>query len=687
MGFLRVVDERRLLLDSNTYDRMLKKCIALSSLTDGRRIHAHLIITGYRLCVFLANRLVEMYAKCGSLVDARNVFEKTPIRNVFSWNTMIAGYFKCGIIDDARQLFETMPERDEVSWNSMIAGYDRYGLPEEALNHYWQMLLEGIMPNTFTFASVLSACARLPAPKQGKRIHAHTIRTKCESNAFVGTALVDMYAKCGNTLDARQVFDRMAERSVVLWNAMITGYGQNGCDEEALKLFYQMQPTGAVPDQITLISVLSACTKNGRVEDARRVFDKMSHRNVSSWNAMIAGYTQNRHSGQALNLFSQMQRAGVKSDEVTFASVLTACASLAALQQGKQVHSLVIRTGFESSVFVGSALVDVYCKSGSADDAREMFDKMPERNVVSWNAMMAGYAQNGLGKAAIQLFEQMLRVDIKPTHITFIAVLSACSHAGLLEEGQRYFDSMHRDHCITPNAEHYACMIDLLGRAGLLDEAENLMNRAPFEPNACMWGALLGACRIHANLELGKRAAECLFELEPQSSGPYVLLSNIYAAAGRWADVAKVRKLMRERGVKKEPGCSWIEVKNIMHDFVVDDRSHPQTELIYTTLERLTEQIKEIGYVPDTSFVLHDVDKEHKEHILSYHSEKLAIAFGLLSTPHGTPLRIVKNLRVCGDCHTATKFISKIVEREIIIRDVIRFHHFKNGLCSCGNYW
>jgi pentatricopeptide repeat protein len=329
----------------------------------------------------------------------------------------------------------------------------------------------------------------------------------------------------------------------------------------------------------------------------------------------------------------------------------------------------------------------MYSKCGSIEDAFQTFDVMSERNVISWNAMIAGCAQHGCGKEALKLFAQMPQAGIEPDHISFVSALSACSHSGLVDEGLQLFDSMCRDYCIAPREVHYACMIDLLGRAGRLDEARDFMKTIPFAPDAYVWGALLGACRLYGNIDLGKHAAECLFQLEPHNAAKYVLLSNIYAAAGRWDDVAKVRKIMKDRGVQKQPGCSWIEVKNKVHTFMVEDKSHPQTEEIYSTLEELARQMEAAGYVPDTNFVLHDVEMEQKEHSLYHHSEKLAIAFGLISTLPGLPVRIIKNLRVCGDCHTATKFISKIVEREIIIRDANRFHHFKDGLCSCGDYW
>eukprot|EP01018_Ginkgo_biloba_P019525 Gb_02229 [translate_table: standard] len=676
--------------DNFTYTFLLKACASLSALREGEEIHCHV---------------------------AKNEFES----DVFVGNSLVALYAKCRRIEFARQLFDKMPKRDVVTWNTMIAGYVQNGYATEALTLFNQMRESGMKFNLVTVVSVLPACAHLAALQQGKLIHAFIIQRGFESDVVIGTALIDMYAKCGCLKIARHLFDQLFRKNVVSWSAMITGYAQNGHANEALKLFNQMQGEDVKPDSVTIVSVLLACgqlaalqqgkciygyilrkgfesdvvvgtalmdtyAKCGSIEIARRLFDKMPKRNVVSWNAMIAGYAQNGQANEALTLFNQMQLAGIKLDLGTMLSVLPACAHLAALQQGKWIHGYIIRSEFQSEV-VWTALIDMYAKCGAIENAWRLFIKMSTRDVVSWNAMIAGYGMHGYGQDALALFSQMLQTDIKPNDISFICILSACSHAGMVEEGRQCFDCMIQDYFITPSVEHYACMVDLLGRAGHLEEAHNLIKSMPLEPGASVWGALLGACRICCNIELGECVAERLLELEPEKAGRYVLLSNIYAAAGRWEDVGKVRTMMKERGVQKTPGCSLIEVHNRVHSFRVGDRSHPQSEKIYAMLETLTGQIKEAGYVPNTNFVLHDVEEELKENMLSSHSEKLAIAFGLINTSPGTPIQITKNLRVCGDCHSATKFISKIVRREIIVRDANRYHHLKDGVCSCGDYW
>eukprot|EP01018_Ginkgo_biloba_P025793 Gb_04079 [translate_table: standard] len=677
--------------DSVTMVSVLSACAHLGALERGSWIHDYIIKNGLDSDVFVQTALVDMYINRGK-------------------------------VENACQLFTKMSKRDVVSWNALIAGYTQTGYANEALTLFTEMQLADVKPNSTTMLSVLSACAQLGALQQGKWIHDYIVSCGFEADVSVGNSLVAMYAKCGRIEVARRVFDKMSERNVVSWSAMIAGYAQNGRASEALTLFNQMQLSSVNPNSITMVTVLSACahlgalqqgkwvheyivrcgfesdicvenalmamyTKCGSIEFARQLFNKMCKRNVVSWSAMIAGYAQNGHANEALTLFHHMQSADVKPNCVTIVSALSACAHLAALQQGKCIHNYILLNGFDSDVSVETALIDMYAKCGCVEVASRLFDKMPEKDIVSWNAMIAGYGMHGRGEDALAMVSQMQQTGMKPNHITFLGVLSACSHAGLVDEGWQYFDCMSQEYCITPRAKHYACMVDLLGRAGHLDKALDFINNMPLEPDVGVWGALLGVCRIHCNLKLGERVAKHLFYLDPENAGNYVLLSNIYAAAGRWDDVTNVRRMMEERGLRKTPGCSMIEVKNRVHAFLVADRSHPQSEKIYAILETLAGKMKEAGYVPNTNFVLHDVEEEVKENMLNSHSEKLAIAFGLLNTSPGTTIRITKNLRVCGDCHSATKFISKIVDREITMRDANRFHHFKDGLCSCGDYW
>eukprot|EP01018_Ginkgo_biloba_P008631 Gb_28772 [translate_table: standard] len=652
LDVLYLMNDQNFKPDAFTYASLLQVCLIKKALREGKLVHAHMIDTGFKPDIFLGNKLVVMYAKCGSLVDAR-------------------------------RLLDEMPKRNVASWTPIIAAYSKHGHDEEALALHYQMQQTGIQPDQFTFATILPVYANLAVLEHGKKVHQDIIRSGFESDIFVGSALVDMYIKCGSIDNARHVFDKMPRRNVVSWTAMIAGYAQNGNVDQAMDLFQKMPER----NMFSWTVMITGFAQSGYVDEALKLFQKMPERNVVSWNAMIGGYTQNGNFNDALKLFRQMQLTGLKPNLVTFASVLPACANLAALRKGKEVHDGILRSGLESDIFVWNALVDMYAKCGCIEDACKVFGEMPTRNVVSWTAMILGYAMHGCGKEALRLFEQMQLSGTKPNNVTFVGVLCACCHAGLVDDGWQYFDSMSRDYHMAPGVEHYCCMVDLLGRAGRLHEAQDFINKMPITPNAAVWGSLLAACRVYMNIELGECVAERLFESDPHNDAHYVLLSNIYAAAGRWVGVERVRNMMKDRRVKKTPGCSWIEINNEVYTFLTGDRSHIQSDKIFAKLKALSGMMKEAGYVPDTHFVLQDVEEDQKEQILFRHSEKLAIAFGLINTHPGTPLRIVKNLRVCGDCHSATKFISKIVEREIVVRDANRFHHFKDGRCSCEDYW
>eukprot|EP01018_Ginkgo_biloba_P027015 Gb_10922 [translate_table: standard] len=589
--------------DSKTFASVLQACANLAALEQGMEIHEEIIRSGFQSNVFVENALVNLYAKCGSIEKARRLFDKMHRPDVVSWNTMIAGYAQHGHVNEALFLFQKMPEPDVVSWNAMIAGYTQNGyvgealklfqkMPkpdaiswnamiagyaqnghgEEALEFFRQMQLAGVKPDSKTFASVFPACANLAALKRGMEIHEEIIRSGFQINVLVENALVDMYAKCGGIGKARNIFDKMSLKNVVSWNTMIAGYAQNGHVNEALELFQKMPK----PDVVSWTAMIAGYTQNGHVDEALKLFQQMPEPNVVSWTTIVAGYAQNGQSVEALDLFRQMQLAGVKPDPKAFASVLPACANLAALEQGIEIHEEIIRSGFHSDILLVNAVLDMYAKCGNIHKARNLFDNMHQRNSVSWTTMIAGYAMHGCGKEALKLFEQMLHSGMIPDHVTLLCVLSACCHAGLVDEGLSYFDCMIQYYCITPAMEHYGCIVDLLGRAGRLDEAQNFINKMPIKPDATVWKSLLSACKTHNNIELGECAAEHLFELDPKNATPYVLLSNIYAAAGRWDDSENVRRMMKDRKVKKNPGCSWIEVNKQVHTFLIGDRSHPQ---------------------------------------------------------------------------------------------------------------
>lgn len=512
----------------------------------------------------------------------------------------------------------------------------------------------GIRPNDVTMVSVLSACGMKGDLEFGRRLHSYIERngdiTQC---LILNNAILDMYVKCGGLVDAKVLFDRMIDRDSISWTTMLVGYA-----------------------------------KSGEFDAARRLFDGMPSHDIASWNALISGYEQNGKPKDALALFNELEYADAKPDQVTLVAALSACSQLGALEAGCWIHDLIKKNNFQLNFHLTTSLIDMYSKCGELEKAVQVFESVDQRDVFVWSAMIAGFAMYGRGKDALDLFLQMQEAQVMPNGVTFTNVLCACSHAGLVEEGKFYFSQMLPVYGIAPDVEHYGCMVDILGRAGLLDEARGLIESMPMSPPASAWGALLGACVVNKNVELGEHACRHLLELEPRNDGAYVLLSNLYARSGKWDHVARLRNLMKDRGLKKEPGCSSIEVRGVLHEFLVGDVSHPQSESIFQKLDEIMERLKDFGYVPDKTQLLQNIeDEDVKEQALYLHSEKLAIAFGLISTSTCVPIRIAKNLRICEDCHTVAKLISSIYSREILLRDRYRFHHFKEGQCSCMGYW
>ena len=676
--------------DAVTYMSLLNDCASTGALEWVKDVHRHILEGGYESDVRVGNALVHMYAKSGSIEDAAVVFDRMKERNIVTWTVMIGAYAGCG------------------------RGVEAYDL-------YLRMKEEGFQPNAVTYVSLLNGCATTGALEWVKEVHSHILEAGYESDVSVGSALILMYAKSGSIEDARLVFDSMKERDVITWTVMIRAYAGSGRGVEAYDLYLKMKEEGFQPDAVTYMSLLNDCAstgalewvkdvhrhileggyesdvrvgnalvhmyaKSGSIEDAAVVFDRMKGRNLITWNVMIGAYAGSGWGVEAYDLYLKMRKEGFQPDAVTYVSLLNDCGSTGALEWVKDVHEHILEEGHESDVRVGNALVHMYAKSGSIEDAQLVFERMEDSDVMTWNIMIGGLGQHGRGQDALELFRKMKTDGLVPDSYSFVALFSACSHAGLVDEGRQIFCAM-KDYGVEPTVVHYTCMVDLLGRAGLLEETKRFISSMPVEANAGTWGALLGACRTYGNVELGELAAKEVMKLDPADASPYVLLSNIYAAAGQWDQVSFIRHMMQGRGIRKEPGVSWIEISNKVHRFVVGDRSHPEAKKIYDVLNNLSKKLKAEGYIPDTGLVLRNIDEEQKVHALCAHSERLAIAYGLMHTPRGMPIRVYKNLRVCSDCHTATGFISKVTGREIVTRDANRFHHFKDGVCSCGDYW
>ncbi|KAK1282447.1 Pentatricopeptide repeat-containing protein [Acorus calamus] len=602
-----------------------------SFLKQSQQLHAHLTHLGllhpHHPHPLLAAKLVALYASNADLLSASLIVDSLSPPSLLPYNALIRGLSRFARFDDALLAFHRLLSRHRLS------------------------------PDHFTYPFVLKSCAELSLRTVGECVHSRCVKSGLESDGYVATSLIDLYSKLGSIREARRLFDGLPVRDVASGNAMIGGY-----------------------------------MRVGEVGNAEEVFERMGvRRNVVSWTAMVSGFAQNGYADRALGMFDEMVGSGgdVRPNWVTVVSVLPACSHSAALDHGERIHGYTRLIGVDANPSVQVALVAMYAKCGSLVKARGCFDRMRDcdKGIIAWNTMITAYASHGRGLESVAAFEDMIKAGVKPDSISFTGLLSGCSHSGLVDLGLKYFEDMSNVYSIEPRSEHYACTVDLLGRTGRLIEAKELIDRMVVEAGPSVWGALLSACKTYKNLEMAEVAAEKLFELEPHNCGNYVMLSNMYAEVGRWDDVKRLRVLSKERGLKKSPGCSWTEINGESHVFVGGDTSHPQVVEIYKLLEELPKKMRARGYVPDTSFVLHDVSGEEKECHLNTHSEKLAIAFGLLNTCPGTVLRVTKNLRICMDCHTATKFISMIYDREIIVRDVNRFHHFKDGSCSCGDYW
>ncbi|KAK9276506.1 hypothetical protein L1049_006040 [Liquidambar formosana] len=556
-------------------------------------------------------------------------------------------------LDYSNQVLDRCENPNVFTLNSIIRAHSKSSTPQRSFHFYNKIQSAAhLSPDNYTFTFLVRTCAQLLARETGPSVHADLMKHGFEHDPHVQSGLIYMYAELGCLDSCHRVFAGVSK-----------------------------------PDLVCQTAMVSACAKSGDVVFARELFDKMPQRDPIAWNAMISGYAQCGQSREALNLFYLMQLEGVKVNEASMVSVLSACTHLGALDQGKWAHAYVERNKLRMTVTLGTALIDMYAKCGNMNKAMEVFWGLKERNVYTWSSAMNGLAMNGAGEKCLEIFSLMKQDGVQPNEVTFVSVLRACSVVGLVEEGHEHFESMRKVYGLEPQLEHYGCIVDLYGRAGRLYEALNFIDNMPMKPHAGAWGALLNACRIYRNTELGELASRKLVELEAKNHGAYVLLSNIYADSKNWDSVSNVRRIMKSKGVKKLPGCSVIEVDGEVHEFFVGDKSHLRYGEIEAMLGEISRRLKLSGYVANTNPVLFDIEEEEKEDALCKHSEKVAIAFGLITLREGVPIRIVKNLRVCWDCHDVTKMISKIFNREIIVRDRNRFHHFKDGECSCKGYW
>lgn len=582
--------------NSVTLVTILKACSSFQSLDVGLTIHRHVEGQGLEEDLFLTSSLVSMYSKCGR-------------------------------IEDARRTFDNVKQCDSILFNAMIAGYAEHGLGEQGLQLFRSMEEQGVVPDSVTFLSVLKACASIGALDEGRNIHRLILDRGYEGNVSIGNTLVDMYAKCGDIEQARRIFDGLKLRCLVSWSALISGYANHDLGEQAVQLFEKMIQQKFVPNCVTFLAVLKACgsmrslsdgkkihkeivnvklldhvsignalvdmySKCGSVEEARRTFDRLKHRDIVSWSTMISGYANCGLGHQALQVFSQMREEGVVPNGITFLSLLKACGSIAALDEGREIHRLIVQMGLQEHENIGNALVDMYSKCGDVEAAQKTFDDLPRKDVFSWTAMIVGYAHHGLARKALALYEEMQADGVIPNKVTFLGLITACSHAGLAEEGWNLFQDIPERFGITPDLQHYASMVDLLGRSGYLKEAEEFVRNMPIAPDAAVWMALLAACQYRANSDIARNAFKSLIQLDSKSTAAYVLLSNMSAAHGKPEEGVETRKMMASEGIMKIPGRTWIQVRNCVHTFVVGDTDHPERRHIGAMLSILMRALE-----------------------------------------------------------------------------------------------
>ncbi|TQE02999.1 hypothetical protein C1H46_011363 [Malus baccata] len=536
-----------------TFTSVVRACAGYGEIGWGMSVLGLIVKTGYEHNLSVSNSLITLCLKMGEKALARRVFDQMEKRDVVSWTAILDMYVGAGDLREARRIFDEMPERNEVSWSAMIARYSQSGHPEKALKLFLQMIQSGFIPNRSCLASILSTLATLEALRVGMNIHAHVVKIGFEKDVFISSSLIDLYCKCGETKDGRTAFDSIPEKNVVSWNSMVAGY----------------------------------CL-NGQMEEAKELFDSIPAPNNISWNTMVGGYLENKQFDKVFEVFNEMLLCGETPNISTFSSVLSGCASIASFEKGKNLHGKAIKHGVQYDVFVGTALADMYAKSGDIESSKSVFDRMPEKNEISWTVMIQGLAENGFAAESLFLFEEMKRTStVAPNELMLSSVLFACSHTGLIDEGLRYFNSMEAVYGTKPKGRHYTCVVDMLSRSGRLVEAEELLKSMPFQPESNAWAALLSGCNRHKNEEIAERTAKKLSELAEKNSSGYVMLSNIYASAGKWTDVMEIRRLMRDRGLKKSGGCSWVEVRNEVHCFYSEEASHCQLAAIYDMLQLL----------------------------------------------------------------------------------------------------
>ncbi|KAL9139858.1 hypothetical protein ABFS82_O002300 [Erythranthe guttata] len=549
--------------------------------------------------------IADQLKRCASLKEVESwyglLFKTNTTQDCFLMNQYITACSNVHSLDSAIFAFSQVHNPNVFVYNAIIGAFLNLFRPLEGLRYYVDMLRNGVTPTSYTFSALIKSCRVLSVVGFGETVHGQVLKNGLALHVHVQTSLVDFYSSLGRVIQSRKMFDEMTDRDGFAWSSMISAYARAGDLDSARSVFDEMPEK----NNASWNTIIHGYVEAGNVESAEELFRIMPKRDVISWTTMINCYSKHKLYREALELFDEMKRTGTRPDGVTMATVISACAHLGVLDQGKEMHLYVMQNRFKIDVHIGSALIDMYAKCGVLERALVVFYKLEDKNLFCWSSVIDGLAVHGYAEEALAMFDKMDKEKIEPNRVIFVSVLAACTHAGLVEEGNRRFLEMTSKYSILPEIEHYGCMVDLLCRVGLIEEALVLIRSMRMQPNSVIWGALLGGCKLHKNLEIARVAVDRLMILETDSSGYFTLLINMYAEANRWADVARIRATMKERGVEKIlPGSSWIEVEKKMHQFAACDNYHPASQEIYLVLDVLDSQLKLIGYAPDFDFVL-----------------------------------------------------------------------------------
>ena len=691
LRFFSEMQEAGVGLNSYTAVSVLQACKELCLLDLGRELHAFLVKSAQQSEIFAANALLVMYAGCGEM-------------------------------DSSLKVFRAMTHKDIVSWNSLIAGFLLNDLHHEVISHFLKMP----EPDKASLVTVASSLGQSGESTRGKEVHAYAIRRALDDDLQVRNTLINMYARCSCGKHAENVFNSIPEKDHITWTGMISAHLQSRRYREAVNTFKEAVVGGAEADPMLLVAVLKAliCLQKealmpvkevhayviraglsdrilenmfvdaygtcGEITHSMTVFRGMKSKDVVSFTSILNACAHNGNFTEAMELIYLFKESRLKLDAAALVSYLGVIGELSSLRKGKESHALGVRLGFADNPLVVNSLADMYARCGDLRTCRRIFDLTESKDLILWTALIDAYGMHGKGEEAVALYQEMLSKGIVPDHVCFLAVLYACSHAGLVKEGMAYVDLMKEEYKLEPWVEHHVCVVDMLSRSGKVDAAYNFITRTGNEDASltpAVWSALLGGCRVYSNGEVGRVAVKRLMEVDPDRAANYVLAANLLAGEKKWKEVDMMRMRMKEKGLKKNPACSWIEMGEKVHTFVAGDRAHPLSAEVHSKLEEITRELEgRFGYKRDTRFVLKDVMEDEKAESLSGHSERLAVTLGLIGGTVG-PIRVMKNLRVCGDCHVFCKLVSKMFEREVVLRDASRFHHFKDGSCTCGEFW